>query len=98
MFGPHPDDMTELATPTEAVREWARNIGWYPHNIGYAYLLHDYDVWERNPHYTGPAVPHPEDDEPMSSEAAAWIDFAERVAADERDVDYWDGYAYIRVR
>lgn len=98
MYEQHPDDMTELATPREAVREWAWNVGWYPRFIGQAWLLHDWDVWERNPHYTGPACPHPEDEEEMSSEAAAWQDFAERVAADDRDVSNWEGYAHIRVR
>jgi hypothetical protein len=27
-----------------------------------AWILTDRDVWHRNPYYTGPAVPHPEDD------------------------------------
>ena len=27
------------------------------------YILTDYDVWEKNPYYHGPAGPHPEDDE-----------------------------------
>ncbi len=27
-----------------------------------AWILTDRDVWHRNPYYTGPAQPHPEDD------------------------------------
>jgi hypothetical protein len=98
MFGPHPDDMTPLATRSDAVAEWARNVGWYPRNIGSAWLLHDWDVWARNPHYTGPAVPHPEDDEEMSPEAVAWQEHAERLLCDERPAEYWERFAYIRVR
>lgn len=26
-----------------------------------AWILSPFDTWERNPHYTGPEVPHPED-------------------------------------
>ena len=26
-----------------------------------AWILSDWDVWHRNPYYTGPAQPHPED-------------------------------------
>lgn len=27
-----------------------------------AWILTDRDVWHKNPYYTGPAVPHPEED------------------------------------
>ena len=43
----------------EAVREWAYNVG--HDNPDQAWLLSDYDTWERNPFYRGPKVPHPED-------------------------------------
>lgn len=49
------------ATMSEAVDEWARNVGSFPRYIDQAWLSHDYDVWVKNPHYTGPAQPHPED-------------------------------------
>lgn len=98
MYEPHPDDLTSLATPREAMQEWAWNVGWYPRFIGRAWLLHDWDVWVKNPHYTGPACPHPEDGEAMSAEAEAWSEFAERCASDERDVEYWASFPYIRVR
>lgn len=26
------------------------------------WILSDWDTWERNPHYSGPEQPHPEDD------------------------------------
>lgn len=29
----------------------------------HAWILSDRDVWYRNPHYAGPPVPHPDDDE-----------------------------------
>lgn len=56
----HPDDTDHLATYSEAMTEYACNIGGeYPEH---AWLLTDYDVWVRNPHYSGPPVRHPEDD------------------------------------
>jgi hypothetical protein len=51
---------SRLASPAEAVDEFARNIGGeYPDR---AWLLHDWDVWVKNPAYVGPPVPHPESD------------------------------------
>lgn len=47
-----------LATRQDAVSEWARNVG--RDNPDRAWLLSDYDSWERNPFYTGPKVEHPE--------------------------------------
>ena len=61
MFGYHESDCTPLATMTDAVREWAWNVGAYPANIDRQWLLSDYDTWERNPHYTGPNQGHPDD-------------------------------------
>jgi hypothetical protein len=56
----HPDDGDDhLATPQEAVQEYARNAG--ADHPEQAWLLHDWDVWVRNPHYRGPPVRHPED-------------------------------------
>ena len=31
---------------------------------GDAWILTDQDVWVKNPYYRGPAVPHPEDQDP----------------------------------
>lgn len=84
MFGPHPDDETRLATKSEAVDEWARNCEAPAH---VAWLLHDYDVWVRNPRYTGAPVSHPEDD--------TADDFFED---DDRPVSYWDKAATFKAR
>ena len=51
---------SHLATPAEAVAEFAYNYGMdHPTE---AWILHDWDVWVANPHYSGPKVRHPEDD------------------------------------
>lgn len=50
-----------FATKSDAVSEWAWNVGHYPRFIDSAWLNHDWDVWVKNPHYTGPVQPHPED-------------------------------------
>jgi hypothetical protein len=68
MFGRYEDERDHLATPQEAVAEWARNIGGDGDNATKAWLLHDWDVWVQNPHYAGPAVPHPESDEPWDTD------------------------------
>jgi hypothetical protein len=56
------DDIdSEPSTTSELVREQAAYDGQFCPNI--AWILSDFDTWERNPHYTGPANPrHPEDD------------------------------------
>jgi hypothetical protein len=55
------DEPTRFATRDESVREWAYNCGSDPCRVDRQWLLHDYDVWVRNPHYQGPAQGHPED-------------------------------------
>lgn len=52
-------DEDRLATPGEAMREYAEIVG--GENADCAWLLTDYDVWVKNPHYRGPPQPHPED-------------------------------------
>jgi hypothetical protein len=52
---------TPLATPADALREFAANAG--RENPDWAWLLHDWDVWVANPFYQGPPVRHPEDDD-----------------------------------
>lgn len=49
-----------LATPGEACREYVHNVG--SERPDQAWILTDYDTWEPNPYYSGPPVPHPEDD------------------------------------
>ena len=53
-------DDEPLATPDDAIREFAANVG--RDRAEQAWLLTDYDTWVRNPFYCGPAVRHPEDD------------------------------------
>lgn len=48
-----------LATIAEADAEWARNVG--ADRPEQAWILSDRDVWYRNPAYSGPPEPHPED-------------------------------------
>lgn len=49
-----------LATMSDAVREYAENVG--QENADRQWILSPYDSWERNPFYRGPAQPHPEED------------------------------------
>jgi hypothetical protein len=63
MWMPIETDTEELASHRGAVNEWAENTGHLDPDK--AWLLHDFDVWVANPHYTGPKVPHPEEEEPM---------------------------------
>jgi hypothetical protein len=44
----------------EAVREWVWIVG--QDRSDSQWILSDYDTWERNPHYTGPDLGHPEDE------------------------------------
>ena len=53
------DEQDRPITTAEAVREWAWVVG--AEHLDCQWLLSDYDTWERNPHYTGPAQRHPED-------------------------------------
>lgn len=55
------DPPDHLATPAEADREYATNVGRARPDV--AWILSDRDVWYANPFYTGPRVPHPEDDD-----------------------------------
>lgn len=44
-------DDDRVATPAEACREYARNVGAeFPEK---PWILTDYDTWEKNPYYTG---------------------------------------------
>jgi hypothetical protein len=49
------------ATIGDAMREHTRNAGADRPDI--AWILTPHDVWMANPHYTGPAVMHPDDAE-----------------------------------
>ena len=52
------------ARPSEAMAEYARNIGGDEHHKNSQWILTDFDVWERNPHYSGPPQRHPEEYDP----------------------------------
>lgn len=55
------DEYNELANASDAMREFAFNIGDQVPNR--QWILTDYDVWVINPHYNGPPQPHPEMDD-----------------------------------
>ena len=59
--------MSRLATPAEAAREFARNVGM--ERPQQAWILTSYDTWEPNPFYTGPKVRHPEEEPEGGPEA-----------------------------
>lgn len=50
-----------LATRSDAVKEYATNIG-YTCPLS-QWILSDYDSWVANPHYIGPDLGHPECEE-----------------------------------
>jgi hypothetical protein len=52
-----------LATEADAMREFAENVGDSEHWKCRQWILTDYDVWVRNPHYSGPPQRHPEVDD-----------------------------------
>lgn len=51
-----------VATPAEAMQEYAVNVGGYDRFKDRQWILTDYDVWVRNPHYCGPEQCHPEEE------------------------------------
>lgn len=63
-----------LATISDAVREYAYNYN-APANV--AWVLSPYDSWERNPHYAGPYLGHPEGDERLGE---CFLSFQEAAA------------------
>lgn len=75
-----------VATPTEAMHEWARNIGSFDRFANQQWLLSDYDVWVQNPHYRGPRQPHPES---YTYEEAVGECFADGTPVDLFDDDNW---------
>jgi hypothetical protein len=58
MWGePRDYEETHLASPQEAVNEWARNVG--AERLDCQWLLHDWDVWVRNPPLHWPRTASP---------------------------------------
>jgi hypothetical protein len=68
------------ATHDEAISEWVRNCGSDPTRIGHQWLLTDYDTFVRNPHYTGPAQRHPDEEEDYPVESGDTADRTQVVA------------------
>lgn len=67
-----------LATISDAVKEYAANVGAERPLV--QWILSDYDTWERNPYYVGPDQGHP-DDEPSCT---VWATFKEAAAEAKR--------------
>jgi len=55
------EECGQLANESDAMREYARNVGFEDHHVKRAWILTDFDVWVRNPYYSGPPQPHPEE-------------------------------------
>jgi hypothetical protein len=55
------NEVDHIATMQESVDEWRFNVG--DDRANQAWLLHDFDVWVKNPFYVGPPQPHPEDEQ-----------------------------------
>jgi hypothetical protein len=56
------------ATEYEAELEYVANVG--AEQPDRAWIWSDRDAWYRNPYYTGPAVPHPEQEQDSGGVAA----------------------------
>jgi hypothetical protein len=79
----------ETASQGEAYREMVNNVG--SDRPEQCWILTPYDTWERNPAYTGPDQPHPEDDCPrvdLNSFAERKAQVIEDHAPDYVDEDY----------
>jgi hypothetical protein len=79
-----------VATASEAVDEWRFNVGYDDRNIDKAWLLHDRDVWVKNPFYVGAPQPHPEDeqfDEEFLNKLAAARAREDAERADDQKID-----------
>lgn len=62
-----------IATTHEAINEWAANVGYEDCYKDRAWILSNYDTWERNPYYTGPEQLHPEEEAEMAAQEAERI-------------------------
>lgn len=61
MFSNEEERFDHVATVSEAINEWAWNVGAEPGYVNLQWLVSSYDTIERNPHYHGPEQQHPED-------------------------------------
>jgi hypothetical protein len=55
------DSLTTEQHTSAALSQWAAAYG--EEDPKSAWILTPYDIWMKNPHYSGPPVPHPEDDD-----------------------------------
>lgn len=78
-----------LATPADAMREYAVNVG--REKQDQAWILTDYDVWVRNPYYRGPNRFDPETVNYYLSIGETPERIAEMEKADDDDADLADG-------
>ena len=65
------DSEDHVATGAESLAEFARNAG--QDNQDIPWLLDSRDVWVKNPFYSGPPAPHPEDDYYPEEEKKSWL-------------------------
>jgi hypothetical protein len=75
------DDFDRPATQAEAYQEMVGNIG--SDNPDNEWILTPYDTWERNPAYTGPRGPHPEDLGPDDCYDIGGLEFREELSDEE---------------
>ena len=84
MWGRYEEE-DRCATPMEAMREYAYNVGGDARYVDSQWILTDYDVWVSNPHYRGKPQPHPDtemtQEEFDAEEAVRAVLAAEKAAA-----------------
>jgi hypothetical protein len=75
------EEEDRVATPADAMREFAYNVGDYDRYKDRQWILTDYDVWVQNPHYRGPPQLHPE--------LACGLEFEEYEEIERRMAEEW---------
>lgn len=68
--------LTQSEWTTMALKEYAREYG--RENPNKAWISTPLDTWEKNPHYHGPKVPHPEDDYPGDDDPISIQEWAKK--------------------
>lgn len=89
----HPDDYSfTYSSDSDWDRAAASEIG--SQNPDQAWVLTDRDVWHRNPCYSGPPQPHPEDDRDEYPDPAQRYEDLHREQRDDEAAydDYLDDY------
>jgi len=57
-------------------------------NPANAWVCTDRDVWHKNPFYTGPAVPHPEDYDPCDEDQDFEVEPVSATGDDDDDIPF----------